>query len=114
MLMYSPLSAYFDDIIPQQPALSNDGKQRQPALGDFTSPITILKLLVCLSRAQIFPRVLSREDQIAYGSRIVHRGFEKLPFAKKVGHAERKVMHDGKVVTVVYPKAIYREGIYEI
>jgi hypothetical protein len=39
MLMYSPLSAYFDDVIPQQPALSNDGKQRQPALGDFTSPI---------------------------------------------------------------------------
>jgi hypothetical protein len=38
--MYSPLSAYFDDVIPQQPALSNDGKQRQPALGDFTSPIT--------------------------------------------------------------------------
>jgi hypothetical protein len=39
MLMYSPLSAYFDDTIPQQPALSNDGEQRQPALGDFTSPI---------------------------------------------------------------------------
>jgi hypothetical protein len=37
--MYSPLSAYFDDVIPQQPALGNDGKQRQPALGDFTSPI---------------------------------------------------------------------------
>jgi hypothetical protein len=36
--MYSPLSAFFDDVIPQQPALSNDGKQRQPALGDFTSP----------------------------------------------------------------------------
>jgi hypothetical protein len=34
MLIYSPLSAYFDDVIPQQPALSNDGKQRQPALGD--------------------------------------------------------------------------------
>jgi hypothetical protein len=33
------LSAYFDDVIPQQPALSNDDKQRQPALGDFTSPI---------------------------------------------------------------------------
>jgi hypothetical protein len=39
MLMYSSLSAYFDDVIPRQPALSNDGKQRQPALGDFTSPI---------------------------------------------------------------------------
>jgi hypothetical protein len=39
MLMYSPLSAYFDDVIPQQPALSNDSKQQQPALGDFTSPI---------------------------------------------------------------------------
>jgi hypothetical protein len=39
MLIYSPFSAYFDDVIPQQPALSNDGKQRQPALGDFTSPI---------------------------------------------------------------------------
>jgi hypothetical protein len=39
MLIYSSLSAYFDDVIPQQPALSNDGKQRQPALGDFTSPI---------------------------------------------------------------------------
>jgi hypothetical protein len=26
MLMYRPLSAYFDDVIPQQPALSNDGK----------------------------------------------------------------------------------------
>jgi hypothetical protein len=39
MLIYSPLSAYFDDVIPQQPALSNDGKQRQPALDDFTSPI---------------------------------------------------------------------------
>jgi hypothetical protein len=39
MLTYIPLSAYFDDIIPQQPALSNDGKQWQPALGDFTSPI---------------------------------------------------------------------------
>jgi hypothetical protein len=39
MLIYSPLSAYFDDVIPQQPALSNDGKQRQPALVDFTSPI---------------------------------------------------------------------------
>jgi hypothetical protein len=26
-------------VIPQQPALSNDGKQWQPALGDFTSPI---------------------------------------------------------------------------
>jgi hypothetical protein len=39
MLMYSPLSAYFDDVIPQQPALSNDGTQRQPAFGDFTSPI---------------------------------------------------------------------------
>jgi hypothetical protein len=39
MLMYSPLSAYFDDVIPQQPALSNDGKQRLPALGGFTSPI---------------------------------------------------------------------------
>jgi hypothetical protein len=34
MLIYSPLSAYFDDVIPEQPALSNDGKQRQPALGD--------------------------------------------------------------------------------
>jgi hypothetical protein len=42
MLIYSPLSAYFDDVIPQQPALSNDGKQRQPALGDFTSPIAPL------------------------------------------------------------------------
>jgi hypothetical protein len=31
--MYSPLSAYFDDVIPQQPAQINDGKQRQPALG---------------------------------------------------------------------------------
>jgi hypothetical protein len=40
MLMYSLLSAYFDDVIPQQPALSNDGKQQQPALGDFTSPRT--------------------------------------------------------------------------
>jgi hypothetical protein len=40
MLMYSPLSAYFDDVIPQQPALSNDGIQRQPALGDFTSLIS--------------------------------------------------------------------------
>jgi hypothetical protein len=39
MLIYIPLSAYFDDVIPQQPALSNDGKQRQPALGDYTSPI---------------------------------------------------------------------------
>jgi hypothetical protein len=39
MLIYSPLSAYFNDVTPQQPALSNDGKQRQPALGDFTSPI---------------------------------------------------------------------------
>jgi hypothetical protein len=39
MLMYSPLSAYFDDVILQQPALSNEGKQRQPAMGDFTSPI---------------------------------------------------------------------------
>jgi hypothetical protein len=39
MLIYNPLSAYFDDVIPQQPALSNYGKQRQPALGDFTSPI---------------------------------------------------------------------------
>jgi hypothetical protein len=39
MLWYSPLSAYFDDVTPKQPALSNDGKQRQPALGDFTSPI---------------------------------------------------------------------------
>jgi hypothetical protein len=39
MLIDSPLSAYFDDIIPQQPALSNDSKQRQPALGDFTSLI---------------------------------------------------------------------------
>jgi hypothetical protein len=39
MLIYSPLSADFDDVIPQQPALSNDGKQRHPALGDFTSPI---------------------------------------------------------------------------
>jgi hypothetical protein len=38
--MYSPLSAYFDDVIPQQPALSNDGIQRQPALGDFTSLIS--------------------------------------------------------------------------
>jgi hypothetical protein len=44
MLMYSPLSAYFDDVIPQQPALSNDGKQRQPALGDFTSPIVRSKI----------------------------------------------------------------------
>jgi hypothetical protein len=42
MLMYSPLSAYFDDVIPQQSALGNDGKQRQPALGDFT----LLLLLV--------------------------------------------------------------------
>jgi hypothetical protein len=39
MLMYSPLSAYFDVVIPQQPALINDGKQQQPALGDFISPI---------------------------------------------------------------------------
>jgi hypothetical protein len=39
MLMYSRLRAYFDDVIPQQPALSNDGKQRQTALGDFTSPM---------------------------------------------------------------------------
>jgi hypothetical protein len=39
MLMYRPLSAYFYDVIPQQPALSNDGKQRMPALGDVTSPI---------------------------------------------------------------------------
>jgi hypothetical protein len=42
MLIYSLLSAYFDDVIPQQPALSNDGKQRQPALGDFTSHIEVL------------------------------------------------------------------------
>jgi hypothetical protein len=52
MLMYSPLSAYFDDVIPQQPALSNDGKQRQPRLGDFTSPILqklLHKNVVCLS-----------------------------------------------------------------
>jgi hypothetical protein len=28
MLIYSPLSAYFDDVIPQQPALSNDGSLR--------------------------------------------------------------------------------------
>jgi hypothetical protein len=41
MLIFSPLSAYFDDVIPQQPTLSNDGKQRQPALGDFTSPIAM-------------------------------------------------------------------------
>jgi hypothetical protein len=34
MLMDCPLSAYFDDVIPQQLALSNDGKQRLPALGD--------------------------------------------------------------------------------
>jgi hypothetical protein len=40
MLIYSPLSSYVD-VIPQIPALSNDGKQRQPALGDFTSPISI-------------------------------------------------------------------------
>jgi hypothetical protein len=33
------LSAYLNVVIPQQPALSNDGKQWQPALGDFTSPI---------------------------------------------------------------------------
>jgi hypothetical protein len=46
MLMYSPLNAYFDDVIPQQPALSNDGKQRQPALGDFTSPISVT--IACL------------------------------------------------------------------
>jgi hypothetical protein len=46
MLMYSPLSAYFDDVIPQQPALSNDGKQRQPALGDFSSPIDIFTIPV--------------------------------------------------------------------
>jgi hypothetical protein len=39
MLIYSRLSANFDDVIPQQPALSNDGKQRQPALVDFTSLI---------------------------------------------------------------------------
>jgi hypothetical protein len=45
MLMYSPLSAYFDDVIPQQPALSNDGKQQQPALGDFTSPIVKPQIL---------------------------------------------------------------------
>jgi hypothetical protein len=43
MLIYSDLSAYFDDVITQQPALSNDGKQRQPALGDFTSPIFLPK-----------------------------------------------------------------------
>ena len=51
MLIYSPLSAYFDDVIPQQPALSNDGKQRQPALGDFTSPIatpaSVKKVVTC-------------------------------------------------------------------
>jgi hypothetical protein len=41
MLIYSLLSTYFDDVILQQPALSNDGKQRQPALGDFTSPMPI-------------------------------------------------------------------------
>jgi hypothetical protein len=45
MLMYSPLSAYFDDVIPQHPALSNDGKQGQPALGDFTSPLGELKFV---------------------------------------------------------------------
>jgi hypothetical protein len=33
MLTYSPLCSYL------QPALSNDGKQHQPALGDFTLPI---------------------------------------------------------------------------
>jgi hypothetical protein len=38
-LIYSSLSADFDDVIPQQPALSNDGKQQQPALSVFTSPI---------------------------------------------------------------------------
>jgi hypothetical protein len=42
MLMYSPLSAYFDDVILQHSALSNDGKQRQPTLGDFTSTIMCL------------------------------------------------------------------------
>jgi hypothetical protein len=41
-LIYSPLSAYFDDVIPQQPALNNDGKQRQPALGDLSSPIQLM------------------------------------------------------------------------
>jgi hypothetical protein len=41
MLMYSPLSAFFDNVILQQPALINDGKQRQPALGDFISPILV-------------------------------------------------------------------------
>jgi hypothetical protein len=49
-LMYSPLSAYFDDVIPQQPALSNDGKQRQPALGDFNSPIGHFWLTFCFFR----------------------------------------------------------------
>jgi hypothetical protein len=47
MLMYSPLSAYFDDVIPQHPALSNDGKQGQPALGDFTSPLGDPGVKVC-------------------------------------------------------------------
>jgi hypothetical protein len=42
MLTYSPLSPYFDDVIPcSLHALSNDGKQRQPALGDFTLYIVI-------------------------------------------------------------------------
>jgi hypothetical protein len=50
MLMYSPLSAYFDDVIPQQPALRNDGKQRQPALGDFTSPVPIMHQFVVVMR----------------------------------------------------------------
>jgi hypothetical protein len=48
MLMYSPLSAYFDDVIPHQPALNNDGKQRQPGLGDFTSPITSSRRFISL------------------------------------------------------------------
>jgi hypothetical protein len=70
MLIYSPLSAYFDDVIPQQPALSNDGKQRQPALGDFTSPIGLSSWTITLvgvppSDIRVLPEQQARDKSKA-------------------------------------------------
>ncbi len=38
------------------------------------------------------------------------RGNADLPFVHGLGHAERRRQHDGRVVTTIYPKMLYRKA----
>jgi hypothetical protein len=87
MLMYSPLSAYLDDVIPQQPALSNAGKQRQPALGDFTSSM----VSHCLKK---FLKKLSADRPKAKSLRDRFRTDVNLCFSRAVSTCVMDLRHE--------------------